>query len=90
MSRGFYCCTDTGCDHCEGTGIPIERLPLAERVHQERCELLHKIIRLQEFIESNHEELDGEHQFLLEYQLRTMQSYEVVLLRRWTLLKDGV
>ena len=66
-------------------------LSVADRVHQERCDLLHKTIRLQDFIKSaKYTELDGEHQFLLDFQLRTMQSYEFVLLRRWTLLNDGI
>ena len=66
-------------------------LSVAESVHQERCELCSKIMRLQDFMRSSKfKELDGEHQFLLDFQLRTMQSYELVLLRRWVLLNDGV
>lgn len=23
--RGFWCCNDSSCEHCEGTGIPLTR-----------------------------------------------------------------
>lgn len=55
------------------------------RIQKEKAELVTKIMKLENFINSaKFYELDEENRFLLRLQLRTMQNYDDILLKRIT------
>lgn len=59
-----------------------------DRVRKERGELLANVSKLRSFIHANvaYRKLSAEHQYLLAIQLKAMETLELVLLRRESLL----